>query len=202
MVVYALLCVQIVPLWNWNSREGGTPERASPVQIVPLWNWNHKNGPNRFCACRFKLYLYGIEIRLLHRRRLRVLVQIVPLWNWNIFSGMRMEQWSVVQIVPLWNWNIVEAAQNFKRAYRSNCTFMELKSGKVFYGSDMNRNVQIVPLWNWNEKKGIHLREITSFKLYLYGIEISKLMHLTLLGVVFKLYLYGIEMMLIIILPR
>ena len=59
------------------------------------------------------------------------------------------------------------------RLFGSNCTFMELKFEKNFvYGVDTL--VQIVPLWNWNLSGVQHLPHSQPFKLYLYGIEISK----------------------------
>ena len=32
--------VQIVPYWNWNSRENSISTMTWCVQIVPYWNWN------------------------------------------------------------------------------------------------------------------------------------------------------------------
>ena len=120
----------------------------SSVQIVPLWNWNSRilfcysvyygfklylYGIEIKCKirdirqyCRFKLYLYGIEIYIWIFRKIAVLfklylygiemqvfwcadlmpsVQIVPLWNWNWFSTFIIMRFKNVQIVPLWNWN-------------------------------------------------------------------------------------------------
>ena len=76
--------VQIVPLWNWNSPTRVLNCTGRAVQIVPLWNWNLHHWMFKWsplissnCTfmelklpfiawclshCRFKLYLYGIEI--------------------------------------------------------------------------------------------------------------------------------------------
>ena len=60
------------------------------------------------------------------------------------------EKYAKVQIVPLWNWNKENRKAYENAAFRSNCTFMELKCAL--------------------DKFIVHH---IAFKLYLYGIEIS-----------------------------
>ena len=99
---------------------------------------------------RFKLYLYGIEMRNNGSTILRNRVQIVPLWNWNTARRLLNEMCYWVQIVPLWNWNDATA-----------------------YADDNRWRVQIVPLWNWNNDDIIRNIQYGVFKLYLYGIEMK-----------------------------
>ena len=96
------------------------------VQIVPLWNWNSKSSSYRSSFSAFKLYLYGIEIWLTQSAQYQNWVQIVPLWNWNDLTVSLNGSSSLVQIVPLWNWNWWLTASRMENV-RSNCTFMELK---------------------------------------------------------------------------
>ena len=102
--LFMLICVQIVPLWNWNYNDEFVPFRDSMVQIVPLWNWNY----------------------------IRYIISCQSLSSNCTFMELKyfMLAWLIcvmqVQIVPLWNWN--RAVHLFKRkGARSNCTFMELK---------------------------------------------------------------------------
>ena len=139
--------VQIVPLWNWNEFLSLQEIRDDTVQIVPLWNWNEGNLFQEDQQPPFKLYLYGIEMKVYEWWDKQVSVQIVPLWNWN-----RAIQWISRRIVcsncTLWNWNVcvleIEEISCLFKLYlygieisvftlftivimRSNCTFMELK---------------------------------------------------------------------------
>ena len=141
--------VQIVPLWNWNEFLSLQEIRDDTVQIVPLWNWNEGNLFQEDQQPPFKLYLYGIEMKVYEWWDKQVSVQIVPLWNWN-----RAIQWISRRIVC------------------SNCTFMELKCLRPGNRRD-KLPVQIVPLWNWNFSfHAVHDSD-NAFKLYLYGIEIN-----------------------------
>ena len=145
--------VQIVPLWNWNGREGRAWFYRRRVQIVPLWNWNCSRFIAQCLRQPFKLYLYGIEIFvILQNLDGLTAVQIVPLWNWNtpmLTSCTAPKLCSNCTFMEL-KWDNGHLLFLF---YCSNCTFMELKCWSKSTASARGW-VLIVPLWNWNRQEG------------------------------------------------
>ena len=164
------LRVQIVPLWNWNTRirQLVWTKWSSNCTFMEL-KWealetmrNSIAGSNctfmelklqqmiwRFGWFGFKLYLYGIEIGR------RTSCSFEPgkfklyLYGIEIGIGSLNKASTIVLIVPLWNWNRRFYAVSAKPSACSNCTFMELK----YLMENSTRHiftVLIVPLWNWN----------------------------------------------------
>ena len=147
-MIASFISVLIVPLWNWNFAEVGAVAYNILVLIVPLWNWN----AFMFCGNLIKaivlivplwnwndVYICKLKV---HRSSnctfmelkwpsagaavMSTPVLIVPLWNWN-HHRQPLTLTPSVLIVPLWNWNPAQSPRRAKYAFRSNCTFMELK---------------------------------------------------------------------------
>ena len=182
------------------------------VQIVPLWNWNSSDILSSLYRLRFKLYLYGIEIKCKIRDirqycRFKLYLYGIEIYIW-IFRkiavlfklylyGIEMQVfWCAdlmpsVQIVPLWNWN-----------WFSTFIIMRFKNVQIVPLWNWNTLwvcmvwkislVQIVPLWNWNIFFRSLFCALESSNCTFMELKCLKLMKL-IIKRRFKLYLYGIE---------
>ena len=168
-----LICLSIVPNWNWNLMASGMsggnfvsinrtklelkPDKhfhqylSKCLSIVPNWNWN---------KCK-----HGVCVRTAK-------LSIVPNWNWNLSCFDRAALAAILSIVPNWNWNNEAQAPRLLWVSAINRTKLELKpmagawalSLIRFYqsyqtgietapyrpGMLLSITLSIVPNWNWN----------------------------------------------------